>query len=74
MPNKLSLSRVSPSPLLLSHQLLALAESADRAGLRRSASRLVALAHSVCTERAAGASRPMSTSRRRAAAALQASV
>ena len=44
-------SGVPMSPLLLSHQLLELAEIADRAGLRSSASNLVELAQSACTER-----------------------
>ncbi len=39
------------SPLMLSHQLLDLAERADRAGLPRSAVRLLELAHTVCSER-----------------------
>ena len=39
------------SPLMLSHHLLNLAEHADRAGLPRSAGRLIRLAHSVCSER-----------------------
>lgn len=38
------------SPLMLSHQLLSLAEEAHRAGLPRSASRLLRLAHSVCND------------------------
>ena len=42
---------VPMSPLMLSHQLLALAEDADRAGLRRSASDLVELALRVCSDR-----------------------
>jgi hypothetical protein len=41
------------SPLMLSHQLLSLAEEAHRAGLPRSASRLLRLAHSVCSDRSA---------------------
>ena len=49
------------SPLMLSHQLLALAEHADRAGLPRSATRLLELAHDVCSER-----RPVATRTRRA--------
>ena len=36
------------SPLLLSHQLLSLAEDAHRAGLPQSATRLLRLAHTVC--------------------------
>ena len=36
------------SPLLLSHQLLSLAEDAHRAGLQQSATRLLRLAHTVC--------------------------
>ena len=39
------------SPLTLSHTLLSLAEDADRAGLTRSAARLLRLAHVVCSER-----------------------
>ena len=39
------------SKLLLSHQLLELAEHADRAGLPQSAGRLLELAHTVCSER-----------------------
>lgn len=39
------------SPLLLSHQLLALAEEAHRAGMPHSATRLLRLAHSVCSDR-----------------------
>ena len=39
------------SPLLLSHQLLSLAEEAHRAGLPQSATRLVRLAHTVCNDR-----------------------
>ena len=35
------------SPLTLSHHLLSLAEQAHRAGMSRSASRLLRLAHSV---------------------------
>ncbi len=42
---------VPMSPLMLSHQLLVLAEDADRAGLRRSASDLVELALRVCSDR-----------------------
>ena len=41
------------SPLMLSHELLGLAERADRAGLSRSATKLLELAHTVCTERPA---------------------
>ncbi len=41
------------SPLTLSHTLLSLAEDADRAGLPRSAARLLRLAHTVCSERPA---------------------
>ena len=41
------------SPLTLSHALLSLAEEADRAGLSRSALRLLRLAHTVCAERPA---------------------
>ena len=39
------------SPLTLSHTLLSLAEDADRAGLTRSAARLLRLAHVVCSDR-----------------------
>ena len=43
----------SVSPLMLSHTLLELAERADRAGFTVSAGQLVALAHSVCSDRPA---------------------
>lgn len=43
------------SPLMLSHELLNLAEEADRAGLRVSAVHLLELAHTVCDDRPAGA-------------------
>jgi hypothetical protein len=46
-----NLSSETTSPLLLSHQLLSLAEEAHRAGLPRSATRLLRLAHTVCTDR-----------------------
>ncbi len=50
--NDAATSQISDvSPLVLSHHLLNLAEHADRAGLARSALRLVRLAHSVCSER-----------------------
>ncbi len=39
------------SPLTLSHQLLILAEQADRAGLPSSARSLLKLAHRVCVDR-----------------------
>lgn len=39
------------SPLTLSHQLLALAEQADRAGLPQSARSLLKLAQRVCVDR-----------------------
>ena len=39
------------SPLTLSHQLLALAEQADRAGMQTSARSLLKLAHRVCVDR-----------------------
>ncbi len=39
------------SPLTLSHQLLILAEQADRAGLPTSARSLLKLAHRVCVDR-----------------------
>ena len=39
------------SPLMLSHQLLSLAEEAHRAGLPASATRLLRLAHTVCNDR-----------------------
>ena len=38
------------SPLLLSHQLITLAEQADEAGYAETARRLVALAHTVLDE------------------------
>ncbi len=41
------------SPLMLSHQLLSLAEEAHRAGLPASATRLLRLAHTVCNDRPA---------------------
>lgn len=44
-------ARQDVSPLTLSHTLLSLAEEADRAGLSRSALRLLRLAHTVCAER-----------------------
>ena len=49
--NGLPTRGVPMSPLMLSHELLALAEEADRAGLRRSASDLVELALRVCSDR-----------------------
>lgn len=39
------------SPLVLADRLIALAEDADRAGLRRAAGRLIRLAERVCEER-----------------------
>ncbi|MBV9748582.1 MAG: hypothetical protein JO157_07200 [Acetobacteraceae bacterium] len=39
------------SPLVLADRLIALAEDADRAGLRKAASRLLRLAERVCEER-----------------------
>lgn len=39
------------SPLVLADRLIALAEDADRAGLRKAAGRLVRLAERVCEER-----------------------
>lgn len=39
------------SPLVLTERLIALAQDADRAGLRRTAGRLVRLAERACTER-----------------------
>lgn len=39
------------SPLMLSHQLLSLADEAHRAGMPASATRLLRLAHSVCSDR-----------------------
>ena len=39
------------SPLVLADRLIALAQDADRAGMRKSASRLVRLAERVCEER-----------------------
>ncbi len=45
----------APSTLMLCDQLLTLAKDADRAGLTRTASRLVGLAHKVFEEPAARA-------------------
>jgi hypothetical protein len=39
------------SPLMLSHELLSLAEEAHRAGMPQSATRLLRLAHTVCNDR-----------------------
>lgn len=39
------------SPLILADRLIALAEDADRAGLRKAAGRLIRLAERVCEER-----------------------
>jgi hypothetical protein len=39
------------SPLVLADRLIALAEDADRAGLRKAAGRIVRLAERVCEER-----------------------
>lgn len=39
------------SPLVLADRLIALAEDADRAGLRRAAGRIIRLAERVCDER-----------------------
>ncbi len=58
-PANISLLPVSPlttsllpvSPLTLSHQLLALAEQADGAGLSQTARTLLKLAERVCVER-----------------------
>ncbi len=41
-------ARPGMSPLLLCDRLITLAEDADRAGLKRAASRLVSLAYAVC--------------------------
>ena len=51
--SKPSTSPRTVSPLTLSDTLLSLAEDADRAGLTRSAVRLLRLAHTVCSERPA---------------------
>ncbi len=51
--NTMTASPHTVSPLTLSHTLLSLAEDADRAGLTRSATRLLRLAHIVCSERPA---------------------
>ena len=55
MPDPIQLwpapARSDVSPLMLSHELLELADRAGRAGLARSATRLLELAHVVCTER-----------------------
>jgi hypothetical protein len=42
---------IQVSPLVLADRLIALAEDADRAGLRKSASRLLRLAERVCEDR-----------------------
>ncbi len=58
MPDPIPLrpmSAANVSPLMLSHELLELAERAGRAGFSRSAKSLLDLAHTVCTERPAGA-------------------
>lgn len=47
-------SNENVSPLLLSHQLLSMAEEAHRAGMPQSATRLLRLAHSVCSDRPRG--------------------
>lgn len=60
MPNSRFHNGVPMSPLMLSHQLLLLAEDADRAGLRRSASDLVELAMRVCSDRPRPPVRPAS--------------
>jgi len=44
-------SALPTSPLTLSHQLLALAQQADQAGLARSARSLLKLAERVCVDR-----------------------
>lgn len=46
-----TLSEFPVSPLTLSHQLLVLAEQADRAGLPQSARSLLKLAQRVCVDR-----------------------
>ena len=53
MSSTSSISLQTVSPLTLSHTLLSLAEDADRAGLTRSAARLLGLAHPVCSVRPA---------------------
>ena len=53
MSSTSSISLQTVSPLTLSHTLLSLAEDADRAGLTRSAARLLRLAHTVCSDRPA---------------------
>ena len=45
---------VQVSPLVLADRLIALAEDADRAGLRKAAWRLIRLAERVCEERPRG--------------------
>ena len=50
-PAERALSDFPVSPLTLSHQLLVLAEQADRAGLPTSARSLLKLAHRVCVDR-----------------------
>ena len=68
MPDSRLRHGVPMSPLVLSHQLLVLAEDADRAGLRGSASDLVELALRVCNDR------PRKRGRAAAAAVLPANV
>lgn len=48
LPEGVSALRPGMSPLLLCDRLITLAEDADRAGLKRAASRLVTLAYAVC--------------------------
>ncbi len=50
-PTDRDLADFPVSPLTLSHQLLALAEQADRAGMPTSARSLLKLAHRVCVDR-----------------------
>ena len=49
-PSPMPASPPPVSPLLLSHQLITLAEQADEAGYAATARRLVALAHKVLDE------------------------
>ncbi len=50
MPNALDLAGSQFSPLVLAECLIMLAQEADRAGYRRSASRLIVAAHAVLDE------------------------
>ncbi len=52
MPNALDLARSQFSPLVLAECLIMLAQEADRAGYRSSASRLIVAAHAVLDEQA----------------------